>query len=217
MSVSRRRQVVVLEELQQRLLGGSYLGVQHAAGLRLERRASVRGKRLRHVAERSEQRRLVVRLGDLAAHVRDGALDRARRLRHARADAATHVLDLACVVRGQCLEPRDPGVRRRFVVERRVERGVVRRRVEAIAADEGHALFIEGEAIEREVDAVDEQFAVEFVLAGEAGGGQGLQPALEILVRGLARSNGRRRIVRPDARGLPCRRAGLHESDPARG
>ncbi len=138
------------------------------AGLRLERRAPVRRKRLRHVAERGEQRRLVVRLGQLPAHVGDGALDRARRLRHARADAATHVLDLACVVRGQCLEPRDPGVRRRFVVERRVERGVVRRRVEAVAADERHALFIEGEAIEREADAVDEQFAVEFVFAGEA-------------------------------------------------
>ena len=123
------------------------------------------------------------------------------RLRHARADAATHVLGLACVVRGQCLEPRDPGVRRRFVVERRVERGVVRRRVEAVAADEGHALFVEREAIEREVDAVDQQFAVQFVFAGEAGGGKRLQPALKVLVRRFARSHGLRRIVRPDARG----------------
>jgi hypothetical protein len=40
---------------------------------------------------------------------------------------------------------------------------------------------------------------VEFVLAGEAGGGQGLQPALEIQVRRLARGHGGQRIVRPDA------------------
>jgi hypothetical protein len=145
--LARRRQVVVLQELQQRLLGGSHLGMQDVAGLCLERRVPIRGKRLRHVAERREQRRLVVRLGQLAAHVGNGTFDRARRLRHPRADAATHVLDLARVVRGQCLEPCDPTLRRRFVIERRVERSVVRRRVKAIATDEGHALFIEGEAI----------------------------------------------------------------------
>ena len=57
------------------------------------------------------------------------------------------------------------------------------------------------EAIERKANAVDQQFAVEFVLVGEAGGGQGLQPVLEVQVRRLARGNRGWRIVRPDARG----------------
>ncbi len=199
---SRGRQVFLLQELQQRLLGGTHPGMQDVAGLLLERRAPIRGKRLRHIAERGEQRRLVVRPGQLATHVRNGALDRARGLRQPGADATTHVLDLARVVGGKCLEPRDPGVRCRFVVERRVERGVVCRRVETIAADERHALLIERETIEREADAIDEQFAVECVVAGEAGSGKGLQPTLEVQVRCLARGNRGRRIVRPDARGL---------------
>ena len=172
-------------------------------GAGLERSAPVRRERLRHAAEGSEQRRLVVRLGDLPAHVRNGPLDRASRLRHARADAAAHVLRLARVVGGQCLEPRDPGVRRRFVVERRVERGVVRRRVEAVAADEGHALFVEGEASEREVDAVEQQLAVELRLRRPGPWRAGLAAGAETPeYAALRAATCLRRIVGPDARRL---------------
>ena len=39
-------------------------------------------------------------------------------------------------------------------VEQGVERGVVRGRVETVTANEGHAFFVEGEAVERQAHAV---------------------------------------------------------------
>ena len=84
-----------------------------------------------------------------------------------------------------------------FVVERRVERGVISRRVEAIAADERNALLVERQAGERIVHAVDQQVAVQGIVVDQADRRDRLQPLLEFEQRRLAGRDCLRRIVRP--------------------
>ena len=196
-----RRQVLALEEREQRLLRRLHFLREGSIGARFEARELLRRERTRHVAERGEQRRGGCRLCQLATNVFDCALDCSPRLREPCLDAATEVRGLAIVISGQGLEARNPGFRVCGRIERRIERRVVGSGVKAVATDEIQALLVKLEAVERELHAAEQQVAVQRVFFTERLRRQCLQAPLELLQLALASRNGRRGIVRPDARG----------------
>jgi hypothetical protein len=176
---------------------------------------------------------------DLRAQVGDCALDREPRLRESRANAALHVRGLGRVVARQRREPREPRIGIVVVLEHRCERSIVRGCVEPVAADERYSLFVECEALERDIDAVDEQVAVQRAFFRQICG-QGRQALTEPQQLRLAIRDRGGRVVRPapqggaiaalpgahgvldagvrvvvahDGRDVVCARDGRHQSD----
>ena len=130
---------------------------------RAQLRAPIGGEARRKRLEGREQRTLRARLLRLRAHVTDRPFDGHLWLRKSGADATRHVRGLGRVVRGERLEPGEPGLGVVLRDERRAERRVIGGRIEPISADERDALLVEDEACERDIDPVGEEGMIERV------------------------------------------------------
>ena len=196
-AASRGGAVVLLEKTLQLALRRLYLRLDGLECTSAQLRAPIGGEARRKRLEGREQRALRARLLRLRAHVTDRPFDGHLWLRKAGADATRHVRGLGRVVRGERLEPGEPGLGVVLRDERRAERRVIGGRVEPIPADERDALLVEDEACERDIDPVGEEGMIERVGTRQGRRADRRQAIAEAEQPLLPLGHGRRRVVRP--------------------